>query len=486
MSLFGPRLDRPSAVGDEGRPRATSLTIASVVILGLAAVTFTLLDNLAVATTLAFAVGIFVAGMALLMRQRVRNQVVGHFLFHAGGVLLLVALIEGTIRVESGLLAFGFGLALFGLTATWANVLTEDRLDEVTRSAPISYIALLVSLVVLTVVLGIVAFGIGSLMSLGDSTDPATSLFGFLVWATIASFVVSGTIWIAPYHELLPRQTRSERKRRIEAISKKTAVFGVVSLATLAVTSDIGLDSINAFAASNQTVGSLLVGLSSPLVVGPLALISTVGLLLTLVTYSITRAASMAAAGNSKRLAGTIAGGLVALFVIFLVPVLSVGTGGLFALGIGTLVLIAFFASVVLLVGTFLTARTIQSGVLPDRAAGPATCAAGLVLAAIGAGLAELAAPLVFACVAGAILVWDVSTFGLGVTVELGHRPDTRRLELYHGLLSTGVGVGAVAAVSGLFWVREIIETDGGAWSAVALAVLGALLLAFAAFRNEA
>jgi hypothetical protein len=120
----------------------------------------------------------------------------------------------------------------------------------------------------------------------------------------------------------------------------------------------------------------------------------------------------------------------------------------------------------------------VEFGVLPDRAGGPAVAAAGLFVAVLGAGLAALPAPIVFAIVAGALLVWDVSTFGLGVTAELGHLPETRRLELFHGVLAVGVGAVAVAGLWGVVVGRRLFRIVGGGPIAATVLVVGVLLLA--------
>lgn len=487
MSIFGPRLDRPSVVGDEGRPRATSLTIAAAVVVGLALATFHHLDALGLTSTIGFAIGIYVSGMALLRRQRVRNKVVGHFLFHAGAAMVVLALFEGFVRPPSNVVFGGFVLAFFGLAATWANVFTREGLEEVTKTAPISYLAMLLVLVVSAIAIQVGRLIVGHLGGLFASSDPSTSLFGFLVWVVVAAVVVRGAIWAVPLHELLPRRNRPELQRRLERLSRTAVNVGAAGVGATLVVGYIGSASIDRLAASNLAVELLLVGLSSPPVVGSLAATSVVVAVASLVALVASKAADMLADGNDELLAGATAGLLVALFLTFLVWLASfIPWGGdILVLGLGVLVALALVASLLLLVGNAIGMAAMDVGLLPDRAAGPATCAVGLLIAAVGGGHWGLPAPIVFGCAAGAILVWDLSTFGLGLTVELGHRPDTRRLELYHGLLSVGVGAAAVVAATGLLRVRRAVDPSIGAWSAVALAAFGAMLLAFAASRRE-
>lgn len=487
MSLFGPRLDRPSAVGDEGRPRATSLTIVAAVVLGLAAATFHVLGQIGLTTRVAFAAGLFVAGMALLRRQGVRHLTVGHFLFHAGAAVLVLVLDSGSGRLAADFLFGGLVLALLGLAATWANVLTREALADVTKAAPISYVAMLIALAVWSLLIQVGRALVHHLGYLFSTTDPSTSLFGFLNWVLIAAFVVRAAIWLVPLHELLPRRDRAELQDRLARVGRASLILGSAAIGTAFVASFVGTVAIDAVATSIPPVGLVLAVLSSPLVVGPLAIVAVVVALATVVALAANKAAAMLAGGNAELLSGALAGILSAMVLATLVFLIgSVPGGERFALGVGLLVAVALLASLLLLVACGLCMVAMDAGLVPDRAAGPALCAAGLLAAAIGSGLAGLPAPLIFGCVAGAVLVWDLSTFGQGLTVELGHRPDTRRLELYHGLLSVGVGVVAVVAATGFLWVRRTLGPGSGAWSAVALAVFGAMLLAFAASRQEA
>jgi hypothetical protein len=84
---------------------------------------------------------------------------------------------------------------------------------------------------------------------------------------------------------------------------------------------------------------------------------------------------------------------------------------------------------------------------------------------------------LVFGATAGALVVWDVGTFGLGVTAELGHLPDTRRLELYHGVFAVGVGLAAVAVATAADAAIRPVGATVGTPAAMAVAAVGVLLV---------
>ncbi|MDZ7731665.1 MAG: hypothetical protein U5K37_13310 [Natrialbaceae archaeon] len=68
MALAGPRLDRPSAIGDEGRPRAASVAIASLIVLVLGGALFWSLGEPTFALAIASTVGFAIAGVGLLQR----------------------------------------------------------------------------------------------------------------------------------------------------------------------------------------------------------------------------------------------------------------------------------------------------------------------------------------------------------------------------------------------------------------------------------
>jgi hypothetical protein len=116
-------------------------------------------------------------------------------------------------------------------------------------------------------------------------------------------------------------------------------------------------------------------------------------------------------------------------------------------------------------------------GLVPDRAGPGALAAGGLLVTAIGAGTSGVPPVLVFALVAGAMVVWDTATFGLGLTVELGHVPETRRLELVHAVVSVGLGAVAVLGLTGVEALRTAVAADVGGPAALVVAAVGVLLL---------
>ena len=115
---------------------------------------------------------------------------------------------------------------------------------------------------------------------------------------------------------------------------------------------------------------------------------------------------------------------------------------------------------------------------VPDRTGAPAMVAVGLFVAAVAA--TRVSPLLAVVCVAAACLGWDLSTFGLGVTAELGHRPRTRRLVLVHGVVSVAVGTVAVLAVLALEALRPFVAGN----ALPAFVVAGGVFLVVATLRG--
>ena len=119
MAIAGPRLDRPSGVGDEGRPRATSVTLAALVVVGLSGLTLWQIGALSALTTLGLACVLLVGGLALLTRDTLGELAVGHLLYHAGAVSLLLFLFVTPLLRHSlvflGLFLFEHGDAVGGV-----------------------------------------------------------------------------------------------------------------------------------------------------------------------------------------------------------------------------------------------------------------------------------------------------------------------------------------------------------------------------------
>lgn len=472
MAIGGPRLDRPSVVGDEGRPRATSVTLAALLVVALSALVLWQISRLGELTFLGLACMLQVGGLALLTRDRIGPLTVGHLLYHGGAVALLILLLLAP--AGHPLVYLGVFLALFGVAATWSNVLVRDELETASKRAPISYVALLGWLAV-----GIVLFGFGlaiyeALVRTALRTAPYDSLTGFLLAVAGAGTSLYLAVRVLPIAELTPVEQRQTRRGQVRRVRRVAAAVGAGTFGLLVLFWITGRQSVQRFALENPGLERALSVIASAPVLGTIALVATLAAVAALAGFLLRRAARGIEAGKHGLVAGLLAGFIFAVFVLPLFAVAPIVVG------------LSLIASPLAFVLGFVGVAAMASGQVSDRAAGPTLAAVGLVLTAIGAGLGAVPTPLVLALVAGAIVVWDLCTFGLGLTVELGHRPETRRLELYHGILSLGVGLLAVLGLTGLDAVRRSFGSQIGAWPAVGIAVAGAILLALASRERSA
>lgn len=490
MALFGPRLDRPTALGDDGRPRATSLTIASLLVFALLVVATTcpwryglrfdgLVPSLVVpacaglgqlALGLATTTGLLTAGLALLSRERLASLFMGQIVFLPAGTALVGGL--GILTVTSpayGLFFTGFAVAMVALGSTWADSASASSIRPALFQEGLTY----VSILLWAVFAGLLYLAVLLVRYTVDaSPEPTFALVLFLLYVFASSVCFRiGLRWL-PIRELTPSDRRPALDRYLGWLRRANTILLVLSVLGVIVAILLGvlgvLSTLYGVAPPVAVLFGLLV--SAPVVVtvfgsGLLPLVLGVAALL---LRRITRPVD----ASANRLLAPLLAGLVLTigmlpFTFSLLPIpLPVGVVVLVVV-LGPIVLYLLGGSVV--VGDYLS-------VLPGRAGGPALAAAGTILATIGAGLVNLPTPVVLAAAAVAMLVWDVSAYGLGVTAELGHMPETRRLELFHALVGLGVGVAVVTGLGLLGVLRQSLAGETPVLAAAALAVLGVLV----------
>ncbi|WP_299266012.1 DUF7519 family protein [Halorientalis sp.] len=468
--LLGPRLDRPSAIGDEGRARAASLGVAAVVAVAVtlaAGLTSGLLD----AVQLAALGGTFVAaGTALLDRDTLGELAVGQFCFMPGGLLALGGVVAATLVGGPGgfLLAFGSALVGLGLAGAWANV-THDTTVRAMKQGWAGVFLPFVAGVILSVVVGFAVI----LWEFGVAPNlPSLSTLLFLFAFTV------GCVWVAatrlPLEQLLavPSDEVDRRRDRWRAATRTVVAACLAGWFLLGV-----LETVGATAGLYRTPGlALALGVLSTVWVRlPVFLVGVGALLAALVAV----AARRATAGDTDWLAGPTFG-MVALFALpfpILALLLSSRTDAAGLSGAAVLAAVILLAGMLFMLCYSVGPLAVAVNVLPDRAGSLSLASAGLLVTGIGAAVLRVPAPVVFACVAGSMVVWDAGEFGLGLTMELGHRPDTRRLELLHCVATVGLAVGAVLLATGLAALFGRVGPQAPILSATVLAVAGVFAL---------
>lgn len=497
MALFGPRLDRPTALGDEGRPRATSLTIASLLVFGLLLVATTcpwtyslefgdgLVPSLVIPScaglgqlTMAFGTvtGLLTAGLALLNRDRLTSLFIGQICFLPAGAALLAGL--GALLVSSpayGVFFGGFALALVALGSTWTDTTSADSVRPALFQEGLTYLAMIGWALVVGVLAGAVVFVRATVSGPGSGAGPTVSLLLFLGYVVVGCICFRlGLRWL-PVRQLAPRNRLDAVERRLGQLTTANTILVVGSILVVLCSLPIwylgGFEVLYAALPPLRVLFGLLVTPLPVVVVLGAGLLPLAGGLGALALRRLTRPVDTTA----NRLLAPVVAGLVLVigflpFGFSLVPV----PGGLSP---GVVIALLLLAPIALyLVGWALVLAQYLS-LVPARAGGPALAATGLVVATIGSALVGLPTPVVLATAAVAMVVWDVSAFGLGVTTELGHLPETRRLELFHALVAVLVGGVAVVALSLVGAVRASLLGELTVPAAAALAVFGVLLL---------
>jgi hypothetical protein len=491
MAVFGPRLDQPTAVGDEGRPRAASLATASVALVAFTAALAYFGGLWGVLRTVVTGAALAGAGIAMLDRDTFNGLAIGHLTFTFGGLILVGGIVSAlTVPPDTetglalGVLATGTALAWLGMAAGWANA---ARGATLTRAVKQGWGAAVVPFVVV-IVLSTIS-GVGLLVWSGFFQPvlfPSGSLALSTLFLTVA--IATGGLYVAiarlPLASLVARSRRPAFETLLDGWQRATkwltvgAVLGWIAFGLVEVFAGGILASL-----PRPTVA--VVGrTASPWLRVPIALVGVLAVAAVVVTWLVRKVTDTYDATSRRRLA-PVFGGLILLAIPLPLltallyslrrsPRVSVGTViGLAAVAF-MLLLIALVVFLVLV--TFLPAA-VRVGLVPEEAGAPAFASAGLLLATVGGGAAGVQAPLVFAGTAAALLVWDVSAFGQGLTAELGRVPDTRRLELLHGILSGVVAVGAVLVVTGLYYLFTAFGPSGDVVLAAVVAVVGVLVL---------
>ena len=476
MAIGGTRLDTPSAVGDEGRPRGASLTVVAVVAVAVLAAAGFLVGQPLAFTTFALFVGLLSAGMALLSRDRLQATVLGHLLFLPAAVVL-AALVgaSGLVALSSpgvATLAVGGLVAMFGVTAGWNDVLNRSTVTTTLVQSGLSYVCFLLWLLVLTIVVGTGFLGWEIVTDLTRGGGPVAAffgLFGLLGFATASLYIAVRAvpaIEVTPVHR---RPDATARYGRLKSVLLRStaAACGVIALGIVGLVGGL-IGPVLSLPGIRATVV-----LVAQLTAIPLACVAVLALLVAVLAWTVRRATAGFERLSTRTVGAAVAAVSYSLALLVAIPTfLRLGYVGVtFLFFAPVLPLLVYVGLVAVLLGFY-------TGILPGRAASAAVVAAGLVAMGLGGALVGFPSLFVFGAVTGALVAWDVGTFGLGVTAELGHIPETRRLELYHGVVAVGIGLLAVAGLTVLDLARRSVGSAVGSPTTMGVAVLGVVLVA--------
>jgi hypothetical protein len=346
----------------------------------------------------------------------------------------------------------GLGVGAFRIDAVGGGAVARAIAWVLRVAIVVSLVALFatVALVDLGRVLGSVAAGLA--MSLLAPTTETGAIIGFVAVAWLALGALLLAIQLLPPAEVFPAGPRHRyQAARSRARSGTIAVLGggslvVAVLALLVSDAALSIDPV-------RSAFALL--LESRLLRTALVRVTLAS---TLVTVAVVAGRSVGATVVYGRPAWLPSGlvtaiGLTAAAIVGTVPVLEV-VGSLGVVPNATLMTARSVVGVVPLgligavvglfgVGVLLSLLPLAAGVgiLPAETAGPRLAVFGLVLAAAVVAIGDGPAVAAFAGVVGAVVVWDVAEYGVGLTADVGVSPAHRDGEFNHAGASFLVAV---------------------------------------------
>lgn len=391
-----------------------------------------------------YALGIYVAaaGLALVAREG-ENRTVARSLLTSGGVNSLVL----------GVIAVVAGIAVPLLVAV-LSPLSGHLLGSTDSPRAVASWLLLVALAALATAALVDRLPVDLL---ARERRPAvrdragrlyTRLLEVGVGALIAgalAFLVVPTLW-----ESLPAVATSGLLALTTAWPIRVALIALTVLATLLVAVVAGLRQLHPDSAGRLVV--LLAHGAGALVVACLLLVVGPGRLISFVLDGMgaTPTAETLAGVRADTSALAVLSGLTVALVALLTLLVAVATG---------------LSSV---------------GVLPARTAGAVLATGGTTGGAIAAGQYAGVSAVLFVVVGLAVVLWDVTTYGQRLTIELAH--GSRRLELVHGGTVVLVAFLGVVLSLALFRLTGIVAAQPSA--GVALAALLSILLFVLVIRS--
>jgi hypothetical protein len=475
---FGPRLDRPDGVGDEGRPRAGGLFVATLAAGAGLLATATLAGLGSSANLAATGAGFAVAGVALFDREAPLVRAGAHLLFLPGLLLALAGVASGVLAPDpvAGVgVTLGVALAVVGGGAAWAGVLGGGEAREAVRQGAFAAVVPLVVAVPLLVALGVLAVVSGSLLGAGERPRPAS----FALLLALVAGALRLALWALPLARLVDRERRpavAERLARVGRALTGTVVLGSIGWLGLGVAGLVGLTA-DVWAALPPAVVRALALLTGTPVRVPVALVGVTAFVLAAGAVLVRRLT-----GRGGEWLGTgglpFVGGAVLLVVVSpaLVVLAATRADQPVTVGLGVFLVVLATVALAVLVGAALVGLSAlpvaaRVGLLPERRAGVALLATGTLLVAGFGGLAGAPALAVVGTTAAAVVAWDLGAFATTLTAEVGGRPTVRALERRRALASVGVAVAGCGLALGAGAVGG--ATGPGLLPAAALAVVG-------------
>ena len=414
----------------------------------------------------------------------------------AGGVGLLIGIgasigvpafyvVTGT-SADAGLafagVLVGFGVARFRIDAVGDGAVSRAIGWLLRVAAVITTGAAAVA--VIQVDLATLVSRLGPAASLVTPADESSAIVGFVVLAWVALGGLWSVVIGLPPAEILPPAKRDRYRRlRKRTVSVAVAVigFGSIALALAAAASQQiggGSDALWAVVTSSlMRVTLLRVAVAGVVVATAIQLARSAGV--ALLIHRPEWLSSVLVVGGAI----TIAGGVAADFLLGAIETVGVMPPGalpvvLSVTGAATIGVVGAAGAVLAIALAVAVLPVLSSvGLLPTETAGPRVACAGLIVASIVCATAG-STTVTIAVVIAALVVWDVTEYGLGLTADLGDRPSRLDGELVHAGGSVGVGLVGLAALTGIQQLLPSVEIAGdGALVAVTFATATVVLV---------
>lgn len=397
-----------------------------------------------------------------------------------GGILVLttltmfVGLILAVYELNplpSGLALSGFLIGL-GVARFRLDAFGNGALSRTTRF--VLRVAITVGLISLFVLLGGIDLSVlttsdtsSAISQLLSPTTDAGATTGFVVvsWLAVAGVWLVGTA--LPPMETFPTSTQAVYQTiRSRVVIGAVAILGGGSI-LLVVVYSIGLETPFIGGLIELTVGTLLQSQLLRTMLLRLALSSIVVTVLIFIGRAVGIEALVSDVPWSRAPAAITVGGFLLIVLAADPAIETVQSSLLLPSQIETAITVigstaaglfgSFLLLVTLAIGLAVIPIVSGVGLLPASTAGPRLVVSGLILAGTVGVAADTSTYAIFGVYVAAIVVWNITSYGVEVTTELGYPASHRNGELIHAAAALSVGVIAfVVSVVGYRLINTI------------------------------
>lgn len=416
----------------------------------------------------------------------------------ATGGLLFASVRSGTPGVTGltiGAVVIGFGIARFRVDAFGEGAISQTvglllRVATMFALLGLLFVLLGADLQVLASTVGTAA-----LAELISPTTQSGRIIGFVLTAWLAFIGIWMVIVVSPPTTTLPESWQPRYEQILRRVKTNAAVVLAVGSIVVATVYFVSIDTGVGSGIVAPTIGGVVrstavriaflrlffLGIAGAVTIG-LGRVLGVNILFGDTDWSIA-GVELTAALFAVAVLGT-GPAIESLMTVSAVPTEPASTllTVLGATAVGLLV--AMGAILGLATGLSVLPALCWIDVIPAQTAGSRLVVGGLLTSAVVSAHYGSSAVAVIAAVTAAVVVWDLTTFGSGICVDLGVTASHRATDQLHAAASVGIGVLLLGGTTLVYWlIRGQQVSEEGAVFAVLLTaivlVAGSLLFAF-------